>query len=814
MQNTFFAILINILGTVDVHACTILLAGRKATVDGSTLLLHTDDCGECDFRLGRVHPTAMDKVRPVLRFRSAYPREVSSRSETYQTSNLDMTLPADLVASWQSEEWTRNQTLGSLAELDPSAEGREPLLKALGVDSTHTYGTLEGLYSIVNTKQVSVVESTGATPATLWSPARPPAKVGERFATKRDGALWDISSLTKVALAYCPTARCAVDLMGYLATTEGFYGGDGTLASKPFGGEILLVADANESWTFEISALPPDVAASARVDGADGGHSAVWVAKRIPDEHFTVVANRFTIRDVVEVPPDSSTPTTLACRGDSYRHSSNFWAVAEELARQNPDPMPFEKLPRGQLGVRMATARGGLRVVDWLVTFGGVQPEMAAYTNDRVWRVLSVFVPEQTWAWPAPTPLATTAYPWSAKPSKLLSRGDFLQIVRDVYRGAKSPELDLTRGASAGPYGDPSRYDMVPDVGAGGHAFPRAISMFRTSHSYVVEIGRRHGDVIGARVWASQGAPHAAVYTPLHVLPAMANAVDIDAMPPSLTRGSLHRADALDGSAAATSVFWRSTLVNNWARAVGFDFAWAAIEATQLQTESETAKAADEAEEAAAFAQSPAEAAKLLAVADSAAAARSAQRHQELIISLMTRLHDGYRMEPHATTLGLTKLFYPRWWLEHVGYYSPKVAMPSTKPHAEARVEPAHLNDQQHVVMPLLTQGMPPTTASASVQLPTLLQLPPKPVVSVASQPAMESARTSASSSAPSLGGVALMMGAVVALVGAAASVRHKSSLSPERASSPWPESLAAPLVIAGCHATREEHAGDYHSAA
>ena len=35
---------------------------------------------------------------------------------------------------------------------------------------------------------------------------------------------WDISALSRAALARCPTARCAVDLMGYLAATEGFYG--------------------------------------------------------------------------------------------------------------------------------------------------------------------------------------------------------------------------------------------------------------------------------------------------------------------------------------------------------------------------------------------------------------------------------------------------------------------------------------------------------------------------------------------------------------------------------------------------------------
>ena len=41
-----------LVSTAD--ACTVLIAGKKATVDGATLLLHTDDCANCDFRLGRM----------------------------------------------------------------------------------------------------------------------------------------------------------------------------------------------------------------------------------------------------------------------------------------------------------------------------------------------------------------------------------------------------------------------------------------------------------------------------------------------------------------------------------------------------------------------------------------------------------------------------------------------------------------------------------------------------------------------------------------------------------------------------------------
>lgn len=700
-----------LLAAPPARACTTILAGRGATADGSTLLLHTDDGGDLDFRLGRTHPRDVRKPWPVLRKRPQYPREVSDRSPTYSPDSLDATLPADLLDRWRSAEWAANQTIGKLV-LDPSIA----VLLGVDPDTTRTFGALEGAYAIVNEKQVAIVESTCEVPPFMWSPARPPATPGRPHATRRDGALWDMGALTQVALALCATARCAVDLMGHLAVRDGFYGEDGSDAAKPFGGENVMVADPEEGWMLEVSTLPPDVAAGAGVEGADGGYSAVWVAKRVPDGHFAMVANRFTIRDVVEVTPDESTRSTLACRGEEVRHSSNLFALAEHIERHSLNPMPFESLPAGARRLE----GGGLRVTDWARTFGFfVRPDYASYTNGRIWRVLSVLAPQGEWRWPAATPLANE-YAWSHEPSRPLTAADILALARDVYRDVAAPGLDVTRGLASGPHGDPSRYDDpqygTPGEGGGG-PFPRAISIFRTSYSHLIELGRRGGWLAGARVWLSQGAPHAAVYTPVHVQPAAADAGgSVADMPASLTSGSLHRADALDGAPASTSVFWRTTLLNNWARAVGYDFAWGLIEAAQREVEAATRAAADRAEEAAAAAGSEVEAARLLAEADSAAAALSAQRHHDLIAALMTRLHDGYLIEPHAPKLQLTKLWYPSWWLERVGFYTQEAeAMPPREGLPQRTKEEARPRDSYRAEWP---KRAAPTTNLAVSPVP------------------------------------------------------------------------------------------------
>jgi len=206
-------------------------------MNGATLLLHTDDCLDCDFRLARVPPlsaSAAAQPEPVRLFSQLYPREVSSRSPTYDPSNLDTELPKPLLDVWTSDEWYNNQTIGELAPLEPEVAAM------LGVVAEGTLATIEGLYSIANSKQVAMVESTcGATPA-LLSLARTNPSQGAR-----DGALWDISALSRVALSRCPSARCAVDLMGYLATRDGFYGGHGTgLPEVAANGELLLVSAA------------------------------------------------------------------------------------------------------------------------------------------------------------------------------------------------------------------------------------------------------------------------------------------------------------------------------------------------------------------------------------------------------------------------------------------------------------------------------------------------------------------------------------------------------------------------------------------
>lgn len=106
----------------------------------------------------------------------------------------------------------------------------------------------------------------------------------------------------------------------------------------------MTVVDREEAWMFHI--IPDDT-----------GASAVWVAQRVPDDHITIVANGFVIR---EVQKDS----------DDFMYSENLWDVAQRKGWWSESD--------------------GL--LDFKATYGAIRSR-PNYSNRRVWRILSLAAP-------------------------------------------------------------------------------------------------------------------------------------------------------------------------------------------------------------------------------------------------------------------------------------------------------------------------------------------------------------------------------------------------------------------------------------
>ncbi|CAM9441809.1 unnamed protein product [Phaeothamnion confervicola] len=357
-------------------------------------------------------------MRPVIKFRAEFPRVVDdTRGPTFSRDNVDTWLPQRNI--WLSEEWTDAMVLGHIPQVN------------------HTYASLEGLYGIINEKQVAIGEST----------------CGAAFmAGPRDeicamcNALFDISELSRVALERAATAREAIQIMGDLAVEHGFYGSEWDpedLFSYLEAGESLQVTDPEEAWILHM--MPDDTTTSA-----------LWVAQRVPDGHFAAVANQFIIREVPREP------------SENFLFSANLWDVAARSGRWDPES-----------GTEL----------DFTAAFA-VRPNDVphyAYSTRRMWRVFNLLAPSL-----GVSPYTTTDaidYPFSAAPDKPLTPQDIIGVIRDHYEGT---EFDLTKGPAAGPYGDPDRYDVAPSAdgsltvkeSTSGY-FERSISLFRTSYAFV-----------------------------------------------------------------------------------------------------------------------------------------------------------------------------------------------------------------------------------------------------------------------------------------------------------------------------------------
>ena len=84
----------------------------------------------------------------------------------------------------------------------------------------------------------------------------------------------EMADLVAVALQRSKTARVAVQTMGQLIDRFGYRCVDGP------GGDIFSVADPSEGWWMEVTTAGP------------------WVARRVPDDAFVVIANRFRIESI------------------------------------------------------------------------------------------------------------------------------------------------------------------------------------------------------------------------------------------------------------------------------------------------------------------------------------------------------------------------------------------------------------------------------------------------------------------------------------------------------------------------------------
>lgn len=272
------------------------------------------------------------------------------------------------------------------------------------------------------------------------------------------------AELARVALERCKKAKEAVKLAGLLIAKYGYYGT----------GETLLFGDPEEVWVMEMCGYD--------MEGSDG----IWVARRVPDDGFFAAANEFRIRTV-----DPKDPDTL--------FSDNLFDVCRNIFGWQPDSGPL----------------------DWLRTVSYGEYSHPYYSLRRVWRAMSLVAPSaglKPWVESG----YSDAYPFAIKPDKPLSVADVAAVYHDSYEGS---EFDPTQTLAAGPWGDPTRFDVNPDQDEDTFnlneyhpdgAWERPISIYRCGFYWINQSRSDVPDPVGALCWLGLHRPSTSCLMPLY----------------------------------------------------------------------------------------------------------------------------------------------------------------------------------------------------------------------------------------------------------------------------------------------------------
>lgn len=453
-----------------------------------------------------------------------------------------------------------------------------------------TYAYLEETYGAVNEMQVGIGEST----CSGIFGARPIHQ------HPNGTALFSIDELSKIAMERASTAREAVQIMGDLAVAHGFYGAgefEGTA-------ESLAVTDPEEGWIFHI--LPDPT-----------GKSAIWAAERVDDDKFAVIANMFIIR---EVDPNDTERFLMSDSVHDVAIDYGWWTSVE---------------------------KDGL--LDFTKIYSDGEYAHKYYSGRRMWAAYRLASPSQRFPHDYTDLQSDPVYPFAAVPDEPLTEQDLFRFHRDTMAGTQF-DLSAEGNLAGGPFGTPDRWKEGQNERSVGGNWERAIGLYRTSDTYVVQSKKQDESMssIGAILWFAPSSPLASVFTPF--------VVSMSDIPLSFRSGH-------QSVFSRESAFWAACYAHNIAN---LKWSYMIKDITKRQDELEQASL-----ELVASIQS-----ENLEVVEEAFAENAdsiVKSLWSLSDELMFRYADGFRNFAQAEinqdggeTFEI--LGYPKWWLEAVGF--------------------------------------------------------------------------------------------------------------------------------------------------
>ncbi len=333
----------------EIQGCTVIGVGRLATVDGSVITSHTDCCSD-----PRVH------VVPGKKYKKG-----------------DMAPVYWGMVYFGRDDERAGKPLGDFGKVI----GQIPQ-----VAETYTY--FHAGYSQINEHQLAIGESTCSQKSEL----------NVTYVEDLTSQIMTVEQAQVFALQRCTRAKEAVKLIGDLMETYGLLPSCGAA-------EALCIADPKELWVMEIFSVGPEWTQES------GKPGAIWAARRVPDDHVTVISNYVRIREI-----DLDSPDFLA--------SPNYMQEAIDRGWYDPE--------------------GGYPFI-WQQAYA---PPIHEGSLSRLYVVYSTLAPNLK-AWPrrkisGPTSSGTMYrqahegaefYPFSIKPESKISVRDIISLQRSVSKG-------------------------------------------------------------------------------------------------------------------------------------------------------------------------------------------------------------------------------------------------------------------------------------------------------------------------------------------------------------------------------------------
>jgi len=416
------------------QGCTVIGVGKKATVDGSVITSHTDCCSEC-----RVH---------------AVPAQAFKKG-------------AMAPVHWGMVYFGRDDPRGGL----PLGNYGKVIGEIPQVEKTYAY--FHTGYSQMNEHQLAIGESTCAQRRELNTP----------FVEGITKQIMTIEQAQVFALQRCKKAREAIKLITSLVEKYGFLPSCG-------GAEALCIADPDELWVLEIFSVGP------RWDPDSRGLGAIWAARRVPDDHITVIPNYVRIWEI-----DLDNPDFMA--------SANYMQVAIDHGWYDPaSGKPFI----WQEAYAPPIREGSLSRLSLI--YSTVAPSF------KGWPRRNLYGPTNPSTMYFQRYEGAAFYPFSVKVEKKLSVQDIITFQRSVF---KDTIYDMTADSAwlvPGPHGSYVKSPLTTPFPSSDMKKLLRIQSHRTiaSHGYgmVAQLRDWLPDPIGGVYWFYVDNPYVSTYVPIY----------------------------------------------------------------------------------------------------------------------------------------------------------------------------------------------------------------------------------------------------------------------------------------------------------